>query len=184
MKTPSITYIVREKKYIVSLGNDYFFQFNNKKDASKFCSATDEFLLKTFVELNLIYCDLYTRYRNKFFEFYNEGTTNHLMLETECKQNLQNCESAFDKIIYHSRSENSNIFIFHDGKIICTNLEQAARILLEIYTLRSETQAKYCAQIIIENILRLSHSLSVYGATQATGNYAANPSQIFLHKTA
>lgn len=166
--------------YRVSLGNDFYFDFTDKKKVDLFCNATENFLNHCYIKLNNCLCDLYTRHRNSFFLYYHHNRSNQLLEEKELQNSLRNAEHKLDHFLTRCNSENANYWAFTDATVIVKDLTTAAQSLLKLSISRSSTQAKYELENAIEELQALNRELARYGAAQATGSYNISPSQFYI----
>jgi len=101
----------QEDKYIVQLGNGTRHVFSSEKKCNKFLSRTTKFLTNKYNELNLIYSDVFTLYRQIYFYFDNNRHSRHAdiyELRREINKLFHLVETLFEKLSFSSCHSDTN----------------------------------------------------------------------------
>ena len=101
---------VNHKMYCIFLGNDLKEYFSSLRDAKKFMANTNRFLNSKLHELNHLYSEVFTQYRNAWF-FFVSDTNNKYQFgrhERQIKIGFQDIEKRFERLIENSYSADSD----------------------------------------------------------------------------
>lgn len=148
--------LATDKKYCVWLGNETRNYFTSQKACDNFLANTNRFLNENLQNLNNIYIQLFSEFRQVWF--YGDSAHNSII---KIEQEFKNVEYAFENVINKSAHPiNGNSYAFTILFRICDSQRLIAENIIQIYLQKKiyvpTHRLKYLkAQIkMIENGLR------------------------------
>lgn len=174
MKTITLQKINKKGNcYEIYLGNGFLFSFKSERAAKKFLADTSRFLTQHLHNLNNLYTEIYSQYRNAWGYFnHNKGTKKAALLQSErdLKENIRSAEELLDyTVTWIQKGPNANYLIFSNFNKITDYCRATVFTLKDLAQSRSDTSTVYRCNDLIQRISYLQHSLKTYGQLEATG---------------
>lgn len=105
----------QNRNFIVKLGNGTRHEFRSEKETLKFLCNTSKFLTERYNELNLLFADVFTLYRQSYFYLDNNRHQPHAKLYSarrKINDQVNTIETLFEKISFAPMQSDSNLLIF------------------------------------------------------------------------
>lgn len=142
--------------YTLLLGNELRCSFSNETKCKKFLAETNRFLNLQLQEINQIYIQTFSEYRNLYFI---------IDFEQNIESSLNDVDKLFKRVFFNNHSENSNCFVFMHMFRLIDELKLVIEKLIEFnQTCNNYARANILASLLLrtENCIK---SLMNYGKT-------------------
>lgn len=173
MITLSVTHFVfDDKTYTVNLGNGCIFEFPSEKKCKKFLVKTSKFLTKRYNELNLIFADVFTLYRQIYFYFDNNRQTQHSQIyESRRKINslIQVSEHVFEQLSFSNCISETNSPQFHQLFKLLESFIEIVILIKKINENKSYAATQVRCDFLLNQLQSLRSSIQNYSIEKASG---------------
>lgn len=153
-KTKQSVY-TRDNRYSMYLGTERFIYFNNKKSMEKFVADTNRLLNDSLYNLNMLYSQLYTEYRE--YWFIQEKNA----IEKQLLDVFQRIFNVFNKCT--KKSMEINVFSFRNLLCICDDLLKCCNMLLEFYKTKNLYYKVRALNFKVQEISIIENTLQTWG---------------------
>ncbi len=171
MKHVKITkYHKLNKVYVVYLGNGTAHTFSNEVKAKNFLCITSNFLTKNLYSLRLIYSECQNLFnRNWGYFAHNKKTmsSNNVIDERFCIENLRSIEDQFDLVIKRSDFTNGNYFAFQKQQLISRMCKDVILKLDKVHKKKSNAFDRFAFDDLFERLQHIQNALTNYSQREA-----------------
>lgn len=131
--------------YSLFLTPELKFQFNDKRKYSDFLTKINSFFNDITEDLNLVFIQVFTIFRENYFYFSRRYEIKQIQNELDIIQSL------LDRVVFNSEFQTKNIFVFIDLEKVFGFLTSVISQLTTFFQTRSLTQSKNKALTILRN---------------------------------
>ncbi len=175
-------YVLNNALYSVKLGNGAIHEFSSEKKCKKFLVKTSKFLTNRYNELNLIFADIFTLYRQIYFYFDNNRKTRHsdlYELRRSINRQISYSETLFEKLTFTSCHSSSNSFAFLELNAILHSLIEIIISIKRINENKSYAATQVRCDFLLNQLQTIRTSIQNFSIDKATG-FEAPPRQTSL----
>lgn len=169
--------------YKVKLGNGTIHEFKSEKKCLSFLAKTSKFLTRKYNELNLIYSDVFTLYRQIYFYFDNDKCNPKAKvyeIRRLINKSFSQIEETFERLSFSNCHQSTNQIQFIQINSIIETLLLVAVNIKSVNENKSYASTQVRAEFLINQLSIISNQIKSYSLDKATSyeNTAANPALI------
>jgi hypothetical protein len=184
MITLTVSYFTQKDSiYAVTLGNGCIHEFSSEKKCKKFLVKTSKFLTSRYNELNLIFSDIFTLYRQIYFYFDNNRETRKAEiyeLRREINRLISYSEALFEKLSFSSDFSTTNSIQFIQLNAIIESLMEIVISIKKINENKSYAATQVRCDFLLNQLQSIRTSIQNYSVDKATGFEAPSKKTSFF----
>lgn len=169
--------------YTVKLGNGTIHEFKSEKKCQSFLAKTSKFLTRKYNELNLIYSDVFTLYRQIYFYFDNDKANPKAKvyeIRRQINKSFIHIEETFERLSFSNCHSTTNQIQFFQINSIIETLIMVAVNIKNVNDNKSYASTQVRAEFLINQLSIISNQIKSFSLDKATAyeNPSANPALI------